>query len=241
MNKFVGSLFRLLKGEYSNAWKPRWSSAKYEIMVITAEDIEKFDKRYRVNLINALTGFSPANLIGTRNRRGKPNLAMFSSLVHIGSNPPLMGFINRPDTVARHTLENIRETGTFTVNHVHQSFLSEAHQTSARYPEEVSEFTVTGLTPEFFGEFTAPFVNEAVIKIGLRFREEIKIELNGTHLIIGEIDNIRIPDSFISDEGRPDLERAGSLVVSGLDAYFVSRLVGKFAYAKPEGFAERLE
>ncbi|MFT5708219.1 MAG: flavin reductase (DIM6/NTAB) family NADH-FMN oxidoreductase RutF, partial [Oceanospirillaceae bacterium] len=80
--------------------------------------------------------FKSANLIGTHNEQNQNNLAMFSSVVHLGSSPALVGFITRPDNVQRHTLENILQTKQFTRNQVSDSFWQEAHQTSARYGVE---------------------------------------------------------------------------------------------------------
>jgi len=92
-----------------------------------------------------------------------------------GANPPLLGLLMRPLPDERHTYRNIRRTGCFTVNHVTEGILRKAHQTSARYPEEVSEFDACGLTPEFLGIHTAPYVNEATIKIGAAYRGEDEI------------------------------------------------------------------
>ena len=54
------------------------------------------DKISRLNLINSITGVKPSNLIGTKSKDGFSNLAIFSSVVHLGSKPPLIGFITRP-------------------------------------------------------------------------------------------------------------------------------------------------
>ena len=66
--------------------------------------------RKRAAFINSLTGFKSASLIGTIDNNKKTNLSIFSSVFHLGSNPALVGFINRPDSVERHTLENILQT-----------------------------------------------------------------------------------------------------------------------------------
>ena len=58
------------------------------------------------------------NLIATKSNDGFPNVAVFSSVTHLGSNPPLLGFITRPAFVPRNTYENIRKTGIYTINHI---------------------------------------------------------------------------------------------------------------------------
>ena len=49
-------------------------------------DIDQMDKIFRLNLINSCTGYKSANLIGTQSADGKTNLAVFSSITHLGSN-----------------------------------------------------------------------------------------------------------------------------------------------------------
>ena len=83
---------------------------------IDAAGIDAMAQRYRANFINSLSGYKSANLIGTCNEQQQTNLAIISSVVHIGANPPLMGMIMRPHTVTRDTLGNIKQTGLFTIN-----------------------------------------------------------------------------------------------------------------------------
>lgn len=77
----------------------------------TKSQITAMDERKRARLINSLSGFKSANLIGTQDKFGNNNLAIVSSVVHIGSSPPLLGFVSRPNTVDRHTLENVLQSG----------------------------------------------------------------------------------------------------------------------------------
>ena len=95
-------------------------------------EIKKWDRFYRGNFINSLSGFKSVSLIGTVNNIGQPNLAVFSNIVHIGSDPALIGFINRPIEASPHTLSNIETTGFYSINHIQESFLQRAHQTSAK-------------------------------------------------------------------------------------------------------------
>ena len=134
---------------------------------LSLNDILILPDRYRAQLINSLSGFKSCNMIGTVDREGQSNLAIFSSVTHLGSTPPLMLLVSRPDSVGRHSLENIRETKVFTINHVNTSIYEKAHQTSARYPKEVSEFKAVGLTEEYRQGIQAPFVEESKIKMAL--------------------------------------------------------------------------
>jgi len=156
-------------------------------MIITEEDIEKMEKLTRVQFATTLPGPKPICLVGTRSEAGVTNLAPFSSITHLGSNPPLIGMVTRPDTVSRHTLQNILTTKCWTLNHVTPGTLEQAHQCSARYPDGVSEFEATGLTELYHPSVVAPFVAECSIRYALRLEEVIDITSNNTKLIVGRI------------------------------------------------------
>ncbi len=202
-------------------------------MIITKGKISEFEKQYRINLINSLSGFKSANLIGTVSKEGKTNLAIFSSVIHVGANPPMMGFLMRPVSVERHTYNNIKETGYFTINHINKEIFKQAHQTSARYEENVSEFDACKLTPQFTEVVKAPYVEESKIKIGLKFVEEQEIKANGTIFIVGEIVELILSDDLIKKDGYLDIEKAGTIAISGLDSYHKTKRVARLSYAKP--------
>ena len=60
------------------------------------EKLDSLHNIFKINLINSCSGYKPANLIATVSKKGFENVAIFSSVVHVGSNPPLLGFIVRP-------------------------------------------------------------------------------------------------------------------------------------------------
>lgn len=199
----------------------------------TERDLVEMDQRFRTQLINSVTGFKSVTLIGTKNSRGVENLAVFNSIVHIGANPSLIGMVSRPDSVDRHTLSNIRETGYYTINHIAANWTDRAHQASARYPENVSEFDEVGLTAAYEPHFPAPFVNESTITLGMKLAEEIPIRSNGTILIVGQVLSLNIPENCLGTDGFVDLSKAGTIAGSGLDAYHKVTDIRRFRYAKP--------
>ena len=154
---------------------------------ITFSEIEDMDKLARVQFANSLPGPKPISLVGSISADGQTNLAPFSTVTHLGSNPALIGLISRPDLVDRHTLSNILATRSYTINHVHTDILQQAHNCSARYPRDVSEFEATGLTPHFEKNIAAPFVSESRFRFALELAETIPISANGTVLIIGKV------------------------------------------------------
>ena len=198
-------------------------------------DIDQMDKIFRLNLINSCTGFKSANLLGTKSLNGVSNVAVFSSITHLGSNPPLIGFILRPTTVPRDTYRNIKDTGVFTVNHIYSDIIEDAHHTSAKYPDEVSEFTKTDLEEEFLGDFPAPFVKGAKIRLGCRFLNEYEIKENDTLLLVSAVEHVFIADQDIQQEdGWLKLENANTVAINGLDGYATTSLLDRYAYARPK-------
>jgi flavin reductase (DIM6/NTAB) family NADH-FMN oxidoreductase RutF len=202
-------------------------------MIITKQNILEFEKLYRTNFFNSVSGFKSGNLIGSVSNEGKTNLAIFSSVIPVGANPPLMGLLMRPVSVVRHTYNNIKETGYFTINHINKEIYKQAHQTSARYDKDVSEFDECGLTPEYSETIKAPYVKESTIKIGLKFVEEQEIKANGTIFIVGEIVEIILPDDVVAKDGYVDIEKAGTIAISGLDSYHDTKRIARLSYAKP--------
>jgi flavin reductase (DIM6/NTAB) family NADH-FMN oxidoreductase RutF len=202
--------------------------------IIQEKEIESMERMYRMNLINSLSGFKSVNLVGTIDGRGQTNLAIFSQVFHLGANPALMGMIVRPDSVPRHTLANLLETGSFTLNHLRKDFYRQAHQTSANYPASKSEFAACGFTPWFSGKVAAPYVQESSVKIGLEFRERVDLAINETILVIGAVVEIIVPEDCLLPDGYLDVEKAGTLTSSGLDGYHTTQRLSRLSYAKPD-------
>jgi len=198
--------------------------------------ITNFDNmpdRFRVNFINSLSGFKSANLIGSMSKTQTCNLAIVSSVIHLGANPALMAYINRPASVPRDTLDNIINSGEFTINHVNTDIIEPSHQTSARYPADESEFKATGLTTHFIDGFSAPFVEESRCKVGLSYVEHHTL-LNDTVMVIGKVTHVLVSDAAIGEDGLIDIELLGTAAVSGLDTYHSPNKVARMAYAKPD-------
>lgn len=199
------------------------------------QDFEELDHVFRINLINSCSGFKSANLIGTKSNLGIPNVAVFSSVTHLGSNPPLLGVIFRPVTdVPRNTYENIKETGQFTINHIDASVINDAHHTSAKYDKDVSEFDITGLEEEYKNGWHAPFVKNAPIQIALTYCEEYKIKANGTIQLIGEIKDLFIKSDLLEKDGFINLSKANIVAINGLDGYAVPKLKERMNYQRPK-------
>lgn len=190
------------------------------------------ETRYRAKLINSLSGFKSANLIATKNATGHTNLAIVSSVIHLGSTPALIGYITRPASTQRHTLNNIIASQQYTINQISSDFWQAAHQTSARYAESESEFKHVGLTEEYTEHFSVPFVKESKLKYALTLEDIIPIPANDTQLIIGRVSDIFCHEIAIKSDGYIDIERLNTTCISSLDSYHTTIRLGRLSYAK---------
>ncbi len=202
--------------------------------IYTDSDIESFEKYFRIKFVNGITGFKAANLIGTKSEDGVENLAVFSSVVHVGSHPPYLGFITRPITVPRNTYENIKSTKFFTVNAISADMVNRAHATSAKYSKDISEFSECNIPGAYVKEFFAPFVDEAPLGIGCEFVEELEIKSNATRMIIGKIKLVITRGLELHDDGYPKLSEASVAAISSLDGYHKVLSPRRFEYARPD-------
>lgn len=204
-------------------------------------DFEALPSRFRANLINSIPGFKPVSLVGTVNENGVENLAIFNSFFHVGANPPLLGMVFRPEgEVERHTLENIRKTGCYTINHLNKDIVVKAHHTGAKFPADISEFKACGLSPWYSSTHPAPYVKESMIKIGMKVQSEMPVAANNTLIVIGAVTEIWLSESYLSEDGFVDLSLAGSLAGSNLDAYFEANRLVRLSYPKPDAIPSQI-
>lgn len=199
---------------------------------ISINEIKDWERFYRGNFINCLSGFKPASLIGTISKNKIPNLSIFSNIVHLGADPALVGIINRPLAASPHTISNIEANLQFTINHIQKAFVANAHLTSAKYELDVNEFDATGLTAIYKNNFEAPFVEESNVQIGLELVEIIPIKHNGTFIIIGSIKDVYLDKELILSDGFIDIQKSGSIVSLGVDGYYSCEQIGRYEYAR---------
>lgn len=198
------------------------------------KELEGLSKIYRLNLINSVTGYKSAHLIGSISPSGDENLAVFSSIIHLGSNPALIGFILRPKTVPRNSHANMKSTGAFTLNAISSNQIEDAHHTSAKYPDNISEFDQTNLEPEIKEGWKAPYVKGAQIQIGCSYVNEYLIKENDTVLVVGKIEHLFIEEQLLGKDGWIQLDKGDIVSINGLDGYAIPTLIKRFEYARPK-------
>lgn len=192
------------------------------------------ETRYRAKLMNSLSGFKSANLIATNSPTGQANLAIVSSVIHLGSDPALMGYVTRPATTQRDTLSNIVTTKEYTINHISNNFWQAAHQTSARYTPDESEFKQVGLTEEYIENHRTVFVKESHLKYALTLEDMIPIQANNTQLIIGKVTHIVCDKTALKKDGYIDIEALNTVCISSLDSYHSTKRLSRLSYAKTD-------
>lgn len=201
---------------------------------ISKEGIFKMEKIERLNLINSCTGYKSANLLATKSIDGNTNVAIFSSITHLGSNPAIIGFIMRPTTVPRDTYKNIKETGYFTVNHITADMIADAHHTSANYELGVSEFTKTNLDEEYKANIEIPFVKGSPVQLHCKYLNEYYIKENDTIHVIAAIENLFFDEELEHKDGWLQIDKGNVIALNGLDGYCLPKLIDRFEYARKE-------
>jgi len=191
------------------------------------------EKLERLNIINSCTGYKSANLIATLSENGSSNVAVFSSITHLGSNPGILGFIVRPTTVPRDTYSNIKAKGFFTVNHITSNMIADAHHTSANYEVGVSEFEKTNLEEEYKNELEVPFVKGSPIQLYCKYMNEYYIKENDTIHVIASIEHVYYNENMEHKDGWLQLDKGNVVAINGLDGYCLPKLLDRFEYARP--------
>ena len=209
---------------------------KDNLWTIDRKGIEEMERIRRLNFINSISGYKAANLVGTISTGGSTNLAIVSSVVHLSSSPAVIGFIQRPTVVPRHTYRNIRSTGWYTINQVHRDITDKAHYTSAKFDESESEFEHADLTVHYEEGYPAPFVGESRLRVMVRYIEEYHLKASDTIMMVGGIELVQADRQAIQSNGALDLDAIGSVCISGLDSYHTATRFAAYSYARPEQF-----
>ena len=145
----------------------------------------------------------PIGWVGTISAAGIHNIAPFSYFMPIGSAPPTVAFSSAKDRHGKekNTLDNILETGVFTLSMVTADLIEQMNASSATVPASVSEYDETGLTPVQGMWVNAPYVGEAHVTSECRVLQTIP--LGNTTLVIGEILGFHMSETWDAKDGVP--------------------------------------
>ena len=204
-------------------------------MKILIEDFNTLENHYRANLINSIIGVKQASLIGTVGVNCISNLALFSSTVHLGSNPPLVAIFSRPEgDTPKQTLKNIIDNRDYSINHVNKSIINRAHSCSFKFSAEESEFTECNLSEKFITDFKAPFVKESNVSFAVRYQRHLSVQENGVIMVIGKIKSVFVNENIIQDNGEVDFNYSSSVGVAGNNTYYGLDKIKSLKYLKSD-------
>lgn len=200
---------------------------------IDLEQLQSYDRFYRGNLVNSITGYKSANLLATKDKNGVDNVAVFSSVTHLGSDPALFSFVQRPlGYGVGHTYYNLKETGSITLNHINVPLVKQAHQSSSKYEQSQSEFAVLNIKKVERDGIYAPFVAAAPVQVAATYLSEYAIKENNCILVICKITDIFLANDILKPDGWVNLEQAGTVTINGLDAYATAQNQERLSYAQ---------
>lgn len=131
----------------------------------------------------------PIAFVSTISKAGSPNLAPFSFFNAICSEPPAICFSVANRTPAKDTVANIRANGEFVVNIVTEAIAEQMNLCSGDYAPGISEFEVSGLTPDPSEVVRPPCVRESPVNMECKLIQiiEVSTKPSGASLIIGEV------------------------------------------------------
>ena len=175
----------------------------------------------------------PIALVSTISREGVTNLAPFSFFNAICADPPVICFAVGNRVPAKDTIANIRAGGEFVVNIVSETMAERMNLCAGEYPAGVSEFAVSGLTPEPSEVVKPPCVLESSMSMECRLVQIVEVSTRpaGGSLILGEIVRFHFDASMIVN-GRMNPEMLCALGRMGGNEY--TRTRDRFEMARPQ-------
>ena len=152
----------------------------------------------------------PIAWAGTRSKEGIDNIAPFSFYNAFSSTPPIVGFstIPRLDGRKKDTLQNVIDTGCFTLSSVSHALVAPMSKTAALLEPEENEFDIAALESAEASHINAPYAKDALLVFECELHQVVSFgdEEGSGNLILGRILFINIDDSIYND-GYVDFEK----------------------------------
>jgi flavin reductase (DIM6/NTAB) family NADH-FMN oxidoreductase RutF len=153
----------------------------------------------------------PVFVVGTYDHKGKPNAMVAAWGGICSSDPPSIAISIRP---SRSTFRNLMEKMVFTISVPSVKHVAETDLFGVVSGDTMDKFAATGLTPVRADHVDAPGIAEFPVVLECRVTKHIKI---GAHTqFIGEILDVKIDESMLDTDGKPDLTR---LQLIGFDVF----------------------
>lgn len=187
--------------------------------------------------LQGAVGPRPIALASTIDQNGTPNLSPFSFFNVFSSNPPILVFSParrvRNNTV-KHTLINAQNTKEVVISVVNYQIVQQVSLASTEYPDGVSEFIKSGLTP-LESDVVKPFrVAESPVQFECKVNDIIALGDGGGagNLVICEVVKIHVNEEVLDENGAIDQYKID--LVSRMGGNWYSRAnKGLFEVPKP--------
>lgn len=145
---------------------------------------------------------TPAWVVGTYDRDGKPNVMTAAWGGICCSSPPCIGVSLRKAT---YTYTNLMERKAFTVNVPSEDYIKAVDFFGMTTGRDVDKFAAARLTPVKSDIVDAPCVKEFPLVLECKVIHTNEIGLH-THFV-GEILDVKAEESVLGDNGLPDIEK----------------------------------
>ncbi|KDN52374.1 hypothetical protein K437DRAFT_254362 [Tilletiaria anomala UBC 951] len=218
---------------------------KAKVTQLKPEDLDA-GTNYKL-LINGVVP-RPIAFVSSQGKNGVRNLAPFSYFAVVGHNPPIISVsINaKGPSTEKDTATNILETKRFVVNIISEPFIEAANYTSIDAPADVSEWTLSGLTPvpniTWGGDQGGPpRVGESAYSLECELYQSVDIKNDENHktatLILGRIRHYIIKESFLNED--KSIDPGKLLPVSRLGGITYAKLGSGFEAPRPKWEEEK--
>ncbi|MBK8450475.1 MAG: flavin reductase family protein [Saprospiraceae bacterium] len=151
----------------------------------------------------------PIAFVSTIDEQGRTNLAPYSFFNAFSSNPPILVFSSnrRVDgNTTKDTLHNIQVSMECVVNVVNYEIVRQMMVCSVDFPNDISEFEQSGLTPQPASQVAPPLVKESPVNMECKVTDIITLGDKGGagHLILCKVLCIHIKEEILDDNQRID-------------------------------------
>lgn len=164
---------------------------------------------------------TPVWLVGTYDKKGKPNVATIAWGGVCSSKPPCIAISLRGAT---YTHDNIMERKAFTINVPSASQVEIADYCGMASGKNVDKFAAAKITAVKSDIVDAPFVREFPMILECKLFNFVEIGIH-THFI-GEILDVKIDESVLGEDGLPDVFKINPIIYGPEIQFYYA--VGKY-------------
>ena len=167
---------------------------------------------------------APVFIVGAYDAEGKPNIMNAAWGGICCSKPPCVAVSLREAT---YTFGCIKASEAFTVNIPSQDHVREADYVGMHSGRDEDKFAATGLTPVKSDLVNAPFIAEFPFVLECKLVQTICLGLHTQ--FIGEIMDVKVEESVLSEAGFPDVTKVKPFMVAPgpMEYYAIGGFLGK--------------